>query len=126
MEENQESSAFWHFTRDLITQLTRDRPPEDEASSRCFQVPTGKYVVQEGPNKGKKFSKQYCCHYCSQSRRKEVKNDGTPGNKAPRTSYSCIAHPKIYMCRKGKGTCWEEHLADQSLGKGDHTASLDI
>ena len=55
-----------------------------------------------------------------------MKNDGTPGNKTPRTSYSCIAHPKIYMCRKGKGTGWEEHLADQTLGKGDHTASLDI
>ena len=82
--------------------------------------------MQENPNKGKKFSKQYCCHYCSLGRKKEVKNDGTPGNKAPRTSYSCIAHPKIYMCRKGKGTCWEEHLADQTLGKGDHTASLDI
>jgi hypothetical protein len=82
--------------------------------------------VQEDPNKGKKFSKQYCCHYCLLGRKKEVKNDGTPGNKAPRTSYSCIAHPKIYMCRKGKGTCWEEHLADQTLGKGDHTASLDI
>ena len=31
-----------------------------------------------------------------------------------------------FTCRKGKGTCWEEHLADQTLGKGDHTASLDI
>ena len=125
-DANDETSAFWKFTRDLIVQLTRDRPPEDETSSRCFQVATGKYVVQDGPNKGKKFSKQYCCHYCSLSRRKEIKTDGTAGTKAPRTSYSCIAHPKIYMCRKGKCTCWEEHLADITLGKGGNTDSLDF
>jgi hypothetical protein len=58
VDENEEISAFWKFTRDLIADLARDRPPEDKASCRCFQVATGKYVVQEGPNKGKKFSKQ--------------------------------------------------------------------
>jgi hypothetical protein len=126
VDDTEETSAFWEFARDLIVQLTRDRPPNDEASSRCFQVAIGKYVVQEGPNKSKKFSKQYCCHYCSLSRRKELKTDGTAGTKAPRTSYSCTAHPKIYMCRKDKCTCWEENLADITLGSSDHTASLDI
>jgi hypothetical protein len=126
LNDSDEHSSFWKFTRDLITQLTRDRPPDDEVSARCFQVATGKCVVQEGPNKGKRLSKQYCCHYCGKARRKEVKIDGSFGKKAPRTSYSCIAHKNIYMCRQGKGNCWAEHLADISLGKGDHTDGLDI
>ena len=41
--------------------------------------------------------------------------DGSLGRTAPRTAYTCIAHLRIYMCRKGKNSCWEEHLADISL-----------
>ena len=93
-DANDETSAFWKFTRDLIVQLTRDRPPEDETSSRCFQVATGKYVVQDGPNKGKKFSKQYCCHYCSLSRRKAMKTDGTAGTKLH------VRHIRVLLIQK--------------------------
>ena len=125
LTDDETESNFWKFTRDLITQLTRDRPPDDERGHRCFQVAGNKYVVG-GTNPGRNLSRQYCCHYCSASRRKEVKADGSSGKKAPRSSFSCIAHPKIFMCRKGKGTCWEEHLADVSLGNGEAADELEI
>ena len=83
---------------------------DDNSSRRCHQVLIGKRIVQEGPKKGLKYTKQMRCYYCGTAKRKEMKRDGFPGTKSPRTSYTCIGHNTTYMCQKGKGTCWEEHL----------------
>ena len=84
---------------------------EDQDEGRCFQVLIGKRIHEAGPNKGQKYTKQMRCGYCGTAKRREIKRDGQPGTKSPRTSYTCIGHKTLYMCQKGKGTCWAEHLA---------------
>ena len=66
----------------------------------------GKYTVEKGAHAGERWTKQQRYTYCKHAKR--TKKDG----RATRTCYTCVAHPKIFMCKK---SCWEEHLTDHEF-----------
>ena len=107
-------SVFWRYIRVLLPQLSEhslDHVPRTANQSACVQVLIGKSEVKDGDHVGRVYCKQRRCKYCSDAGRKEVNGSGTPGSRAPRSGYTCIAHKEVTMCKIGRGTCWEEHLA---------------
>lgn len=108
--------VFWKFTRALLPQLTGTAAHESSSTGGhrgCVQVLIGKTPIKAGTNKGQLYAKQNRCSYCVANHRKEVKPNGTPSSRSPRTAYTCIAHPTVWICKAGRshGCCWEEHLA---------------
>jgi len=109
MNASNKQSVFWAFANRLLPQLATycdpDGIPEALAVSECQPRLQGKYTVAAGVHKGELRTKQQRCTYCKRATPKRTKKDG----RATRTCYTCVAHPKIFMCKK---SCWEEHLAD--------------
>ena len=106
--------VFWKFVRVLIPQLnsTGGSSHADTAGHRgCQQTLIGKAQVKTGAKQGTMHAKQGRCSYCVANGRKEKKSDGTSSERSPRAAHACVAHPHEYICRIGKGPCWEEHLA---------------
>ena len=106
-------SVFWRFVRCVLPQIGSSPERQGSSSSygRCVQVLIGKAAIKAGPKMGQLYAKQQRCRQCIANNRKEKKSDGACSGRSPRTAYTCIAHPETFMCRKGKGVCWEEHLA---------------
>ena len=109
MNAKTKQSVFWAFTNRLLPQLATycdpDGIPEALPVTECQPRLQGKYTVAAGVHKGELRTKQQRCTYCKRATPKRTKKDG----RATRTCYTCVAHPKIFMCKK---SCWEEHLAD--------------
>jgi hypothetical protein len=108
-------SVFWKYVRVLLPQIGLDSNEDTSARGEnrwgCVQVVIGKTQIKEGPKAGTLYAKQQRCKMCVANKRKEKKADGTYSKRSPRTAYTCICHPEEFMCKEGKGTCWEEHLA---------------
>ena len=85
---------------------------EVQQVQECKQIPIGKVKTVDGRQKGKFRAIQHRCRYCSVAKRYEERF--APGQKqgAIRTTYCCSIHSTHYMCKIGKYTCWQEHLAD--------------
>ena len=77
----------------------------------CAQIPIGKVKVQEGVQKGRFRAIQQRCRYYSIAERYEEKNRPDQKQGAIRTTYCCVIHKDVYMCKQGLRTCWQEHLA---------------
>ena len=109
MNASTKRSVFWAFCNRLLPQMATFSDPDDlpEAPpvTECEPRLQGKYTVANGVHAGELRTKQQRCTYCKRAEPKRTKKDG----RAIRTCYTCVAHPKVYMCKKG---CWEEHLAD--------------
>ena len=103
-------SVFWQFTNRLLPQMAQFSDPPSYIDvpgvSDCEIRLQGKYTVEKGAHAGERRTKQQRCTYCKRAKR--TKKDG----RATRTCYTCVSHPKIFMCKK---SCWEEHLADQEF-----------
>ena len=81
-------------------------------AEKCEQGKIGSVIIQNGPNAGKKRTVQERCRHCSAAGRMEpIKRGSTVKPGAYRTSFCCKLHPDEYICKKGKFTCWAEHIA---------------
>ena len=80
----------------------------------CRQVTTGKLKLLTGNIKEHSDLYNTGAGYAVQ--RSGIRKGQGPGTKngAIRTTYCCSIHPTYFMCKKGKYTCWQEHLADCS------------
>jgi hypothetical protein len=108
-------SVFWRYVRVLLPQLSEhslDHVPRTANQTSCHQVLMGKAKVVDGDHVGRVYGKQGRCKYCTQAGRKEPNKDKTPGTRARRSGYTCIAHKDVVMCKIGRGCCWDEHVAD--------------
>jgi hypothetical protein len=105
--------VFWKYVRCVLPQIGAVRQTHGSSTSygKCVQVLIGKAAIKEGPKMGQLYAKQQRCRQCIANNRKEQKGDGTFSGRSPRTAYTCIAHPELFMCKQGKSVCWEEHLA---------------
>jgi hypothetical protein len=121
-------SVFSKYVRVLLPQLTATPVSGSQAEAGfrgCHQVLIGKAQIRTGEKKGQFYAKQMRCTYCMANKRLEVKGDGTPSTRAPRTAYTCICHPQEFICKAGRneGCCWQEHLAavaeDSADDEGD-------
>ena len=94
--------------RKLLPQLSSDaeQSASTEIRTKCVQVLIGKKEVKEGKYAGEKRARQERCTYCVRAGRKFAQN------RSRRTSYTCIAHKKMYMCKEGSATCWAEHVVE--------------
>ena len=81
-------------------------------AEKCEQGKIGSVIIQNGPNAGKKRTVQERYRYCSAAGRMEpIKRGSTVKPGAHRTSFCCKLHPDECTCKKGKFTCWAEHVA---------------
>ena len=72
----------------------------------------GSVIIQSGANAEKKRAVQERCRCCSAAGRMEpIKRGSTVKPGANRTPFCCNLHPDEYICKKGKFTCWAEHIA---------------
>ena len=84
-----------------------------QIGSVCKQVLIGKKRQIGGANNGRMCSRQERCKYCARAKRYPPVNPGTKAKKgAFRTSWTCSVHGDVFMCRRGRHTCWAEHLAE--------------
>jgi hypothetical protein len=117
-----DTSKFFKWLGVLLGQLEKMAKENDNvlradteallAVAKCEQRAIGHVIIQSGPNAGKKRTTQERCRYCSLAGRHEPRNERSkvkPG--ANRTTFCCALHPDEYICKKGKFTCWAEHIA---------------
>lgn len=85
---------------------------EAQNVNECTQIKIGSVKTVEGRQKGKFRAIQHRCRYCSAAERYEERHQ--PGQKrgAIRTTFCCSVHRDVHMCKIGKNTCWQQHLAD--------------
>lgn len=114
--ECDEESIFWKFVRVLLPQFHDENLHCVRELTKCRQVLIGKKEVQSGISKGRKIAIQARCKYCIRAKRKEIRSSESSSEdsarRSRRTAYSCICHPKDYVCKEGLGTCWTEHLQE--------------
>ena len=114
------NSALFYWLGNLLEQMKNKINENDyllgaTSAARetlvCAQIPIGKVKVQEGVQKGRFRAIQQRCRYCSIAERYEEKNRPDQKQGAIRTTYCCVIHKDVYMCKQGLRTCWQEHLA---------------
>ena len=101
------------FENDYVVNAATEQRTADRDPIACRQIPIGRIKVKEGVQKGKYRAVQHRYRYCSGAKRFEERSNPRQKKGAVRTIYTCACHPDTFMCKIGKSTCWQEHLADQ-------------
>ena len=73
----------------------------------------GKHVQKDGKDKGKIKTKVDRCTMC------QKRNHRPDHGRAPRTSYCCAMHPKVFLCSAHKGPCIKQHQDEYSSCSND-------
>jgi hypothetical protein len=101
------------FENDYVLNAAATERTADRNPVVCRQIPIGRIKVKDGVQKGRYRAIQHRCRYCSSAKRFEERGNPRQKQGAVRTIYTCVCHPDQFMCKIGKFTCWQEHLADQ-------------
>ena len=94
---------------EIMPEKSRGTPttPENVCESGCQLEVIGRVIAQKGKSKGKFVQKQMRCTMCRMRGNKSAKG------RAPRTTYRCCIHKKVFMCAAHKGPCLILHREQQ-------------
>ena len=121
-DDHHASSHFFRWLGALMTRMIELIGQNDNIARaeqlggrdrECKQILIGKKRQQTGTGAGNMKTIQMRCLYCSRRKNYAPFDPDTRAKRgAYRTAWTCSVHGGVYMCRRGKHTCWAEHLQE--------------